>query len=90
MLAAIAQAIARGPRLIVVDDPVAGLAGRDRAEIMELLRAIASEGVAVLMTAAELADIHGVDQIWTLDRGRLDGPPARRTGTVVPLRSAGR
>jgi putative ABC transport system ATP-binding protein len=89
MLASIAQAIVRGPRLIVADDPVAGLGGKDRAEIMELLRGIAAEGVAVLMMAAELSELHGADQIWALDRGRLDGPPARPMGTVVPLRSAG-
>jgi ABC-type cobalamin/Fe3+-siderophores transport system ATPase subunit len=88
MLVSIAQAIVRGPRLIVADDPVAGLGGRDRAEIMELLRGIAAEGVAVLMMAAELSQLHGTDQIWALDRGRLDGPPARSMGSVVPLRSA--
>jgi ABC-type multidrug transport system ATPase subunit len=89
MLASIAQAIVRGPRLVVADDPVAGLGGRDRAEIMELLRGIAAEGVGVLIMAAELTELHGSEQIWALDRGRLDGPPARPMGTVVPLRSSG-
>jgi ABC-type multidrug transport system ATPase subunit len=89
MLVAIAQAIVRGPRLLVADDPVAGLGGRERAEVMELLRGIAAEGVAVLMMAAELTELHGADQIWALDRGRLDGPPARPMGTVVPLRNTG-
>jgi ABC-type multidrug transport system ATPase subunit len=88
MLCSIAQAIARGPRLIVVDDPVAGLGGKDRAEIMDLLRSLAAAGIAVLMTAAELPELRGVDQIWSLDRGRLDGPPARPAGTVVPLRAS--
>lgn len=89
MLCSIAQAIARGPKLIVVDDPVAGLGGKDRAEIMDLLRGVSAEGVTVLMTAAELSELRGVDQIWSLDRGRLDGPPARPVGTVVPLRASG-
>jgi ABC-type multidrug transport system ATPase subunit len=89
MLVAIAQAIVRGPRLLVVDDPVAGLGVQRRAEIMELLHAIAAEGVAVLMTAAELVELQGLDHIWSLDDGRLDGPPSRPLATVVPLRSAG-
>lgn len=90
MLASIAQAIVREPRLLVVDDPVAGFAGSDRAEVMELLREIAAEGVAVLMTASEVAELGGVDQIWALDRGHLDGPPARPLGAVVPLRATER
>lgn len=88
MLAAIAQAIVRGPRLLVVDDPVGGLGGRDRAEIMALLRGFADEGVAVLVTAAELRELHGLDQIWSLDRGRLDGPPRRAGAEIVPLRAS--
>jgi ABC-type multidrug transport system ATPase subunit len=89
MLVAIAQAIVRGPRLLVVDDPVAGLGVQRRAEIMELLHAIAADGVTVLMTAAELVDLQGLDQIWSLDDGRVDGPPSRPLATVVPLRRAG-
>jgi ABC-type multidrug transport system ATPase subunit len=89
MLVAIAQAIVRGPRLLVVDDPVAGLGASRRAEIMELLHSIVGVGVAVLMTAAELVELQGADRIWSLADMRLDGPPARPMGTVVPLRGMG-
>lgn len=89
MLVAIAQAIVRGPRMLVVDDPVAGLGPRQRAEIIELLHSIARVGVAVLMTAADLAELQGADRIWSLADGRLEGPPTRPMATVVPLRSNG-
>jgi ABC-type multidrug transport system ATPase subunit len=89
MLVAIAQAIVRRPRLVVVDDPVAGLGVVGRAKIMELLRAIADMGVAVLMTAGDVIELRGANRIWALDGGRLTGAPARPLGTVVPLRSAG-
>jgi ABC-type multidrug transport system ATPase subunit len=90
MLVSIAHAIVRGPRLLVVDDPVAGLGAAQRGEIMELLHAIAQLGVTVLMTAAELSELQGADRIWSLADGRLDGPPAQPLGTVVPLHDAGR
>lgn len=88
MLASIAQAIVRGPRVLVVDDPVAGAGGVERDEVMALLQSIAATGVAVFMTAAELIDLRGVDRIWSLRDGRLDGPTARPGGTVLPLRSS--
>ncbi|HMJ33886.1 MAG TPA: ATP-binding cassette domain-containing protein [Baekduia sp.] len=87
MLVAIAEAIVRGPRLLVVDDPVAGVSAPRRAEIMDLLHSIAGLGVAVLMTAAELAELQGADRIWSLADGRLAGPPARPMGMVLPLRA---
>lgn len=86
MLASIAQAMVRDPRLVIADDPVGGLGGQDRADIMELLRALAQDGTAVLLLAADLSELHGVEQIWALDRGRLDGPPRRAAGRVLPLR----
>jgi ABC-type multidrug transport system ATPase subunit len=88
MLAAIAHAIVRHPRLLVVDDPVAGMGVVGRAAVMELLRSIADDGVAVLMTAGDVAEFHGANRIWGLEAGRLDGPPARPAGRVVSLRGA--
>jgi ABC-type multidrug transport system ATPase subunit len=89
MLVAIAQAIVRSPKLLVVDDPIGGLGGVQRGEIMDLLRGVAAGGVTVLMTAAEVTDLQGADRIWALDGARLDGPSARTMGDVVPLRPAG-
>jgi ABC-type cobalamin/Fe3+-siderophores transport system ATPase subunit len=86
MLAAIARAIVRGPHLVVVDDPIAGLGGSERGEIMQLLRSIAALGVGVLITAAELIELQGMDRIWMLRDGRLEGPTVRQGGDVVPLR----
>jgi ABC-type multidrug transport system ATPase subunit len=88
MLVSVAHAIVRGPRLLVVDDPVAGLGALQRGEVMELLHSLAAAGVAVLMTAAELTELQGADRIWALTAGRLDGPPARPLGDVVQLRSS--
>jgi ABC-type multidrug transport system ATPase subunit len=90
MLMSIAQAIVRGPRVLIVDDPLAGAGAEERDELMTLLRSIAATGVAVLMTAAELVELRGADRIWSLRDGRVEGPTVRPGGTVVDLRSSAR
>jgi putative ABC transport system ATP-binding protein len=89
MLVSLAQAIVRGPRVLIVDDPIAGLGAVERDEVMQLLLSIATAGVAVLVTAAELKELRGLDRIWSLRDGRLDGPSVRPGGTVIPLRADG-
>jgi putative ABC transport system ATP-binding protein len=89
MLVSLAQAIVRGPRVLIADDPLAGLGAVERDEVMQLLSSIAGTGVAVLVTAAELVELRGLDRIWSLRDGRLDGPSVRPGGTVIPLRADG-
>lgn len=89
MLVSLAQAIVRGPRVLIADDPLAGLDAVERDEVMQLLSSIAATGVAVLVTAAELGELRGIDRIWSLRDGRLDGPSVRPGGTVIPLRADG-
>jgi ABC-type multidrug transport system ATPase subunit len=93
MRVALAQAIARRPRLLVVDDPLAGMGADRRPNIIKILRSFATEGMAVLMTAAELRELRGADRIWALDDGVLDGgiprtSAPRAAGTVVPFPAA--
>jgi putative ABC transport system ATP-binding protein len=89
MLVSLAQAIVRGPRVLIVDDPIAGLDAIERDEVMQLLTSIAAAGVAVLVTAAELVELRGLDRIWSLRDGTLEGPSVRPGGTVIPLRADG-
>ncbi len=46
----LARALAKGPKLLVLDDPAAGLDPKQRAKLKEIISALASRGVAVLMT----------------------------------------
>jgi ABC-type multidrug transport system ATPase subunit len=89
MLVAIAQAVVRQPRLLIVDEPVAGLVAQQRGEIMSLLHGFANDGMAVLMAAAEMIEFQGASRIWSLYDGALSAPPTRQTATVLPFRGRG-
>ncbi len=78
---AIALASRKGaPRLLLMDEPTAGTAPRDRAPVMELVSALVRDsGVATLFTEHDIDVVFRfAARVIVLDRGRIiaDGPPA--------------
>lgn len=86
-LVAIAEALVREPRLLVVDDPTAGLGIVDRERVVGLLRSTAEEGgLGVLMAVPDMPAMLHAHQVRALSRGRLlepAGAPPQRDGTVI-------
>ena len=76
----LAIALANGPRLLLMDEPTAGMAPSERTALMALTRDIAqAEGVAVLFTEHDMDVVFGTaDRILVLNRGQLiaQGTPA--------------
>lgn len=71
-LVAIAHALVRGPRLLVVDDPTANLDMIDSKALMALLHSLAEErGLGVLVTVPEMSDMLQAHRIASLSEGRL-------------------
>ena len=68
------------PRLLLMDEPTAGTAPRDRGSLMELVTALVRDsGVATLFTEHDVDVVFGfAARVIVLDRGRIiaDGPPA--------------
>jgi ABC-type multidrug transport system ATPase subunit len=79
ILVAIAQALARGPSVLILDDPTAGLGIVDRERVVGLLRAAAEGGgLGVLMAVPDMPAMLRAHEVRLLNRGRLmasGGPP---------------
>jgi ABC-2 type transport system ATP-binding protein len=68
----LAQAIAHGPRLLVADEPLAGLDPVARREIADLLLELVRGGVHVLVSSHVLHEIEALTQdVVLLHRGRV-------------------
>ena len=66
------------PRLLLLDEPAAGLAPPERQAMMALVRRVADGGVTVLYTEHNMDAVFGVaDRVLVLMQGRLvaDGAP---------------
>ena len=77
-LAGLPEDGAGGQRLLLLDEPAAGLAPSERADMMALVRQVASSGVTVLYTEHNMDAVFGVaDRVLVLMQGRLvaDGSP---------------
>lgn len=80
VLCAIAQAMVRRPRLLIADDPTAGLGIADREHVCAILRSLAEDdGLAVLMAVPDMPAMLQAHEMRLLSRGRLvaPAPPAR-------------
>jgi branched-chain amino acid transport system ATP-binding protein len=76
----LAIALANRPRLLLMDEPTAGMAPEERGALMALAASLArSEGIAVLFTEHDMDVVFGhADRIMVLHSGELiaSGPPA--------------
>jgi branched-chain amino acid transport system ATP-binding protein len=76
----LAVALANAPRLLLMDEPTAGMAAEERQALMALVSRLARErGVAILFTEHDMDVVFAhADRIVVLSRGRViaDGSPA--------------
>src|SRR2546427_551143 len=71
----------RGARVLILDEPTALLSPQEAAALVEIVRALAAEGRAVLFVSHKLREVLGAaDRIAVIRRGRL-GPVSPRSQT---------
>jgi ABC-type branched-subunit amino acid transport system ATPase component len=75
----IARALATRPKLLLLDEPAAGMNPKETAELMGLIRRIRDRGITVLLIEHHMTLVMGIsDRIAVLDYGVkiAEGPPA--------------
>lgn len=78
-LAEIARALALGPKLLLLDEPAAGLNRTEGAQLSKIIRHIVSSGITVLLVEHDMQLVMNLaERVVVLDSGKLiaDGTPA--------------
>jgi len=74
----IARALALGPRLLVLDEPSAGLTAAEKSALADLLRTLVADGLTVLLIDHDMRLVMSLcSHVAVLDFGRriAEGPP---------------
>jgi putative ABC transport system ATP-binding protein len=82
---AIARALTSSPRLLVIDEPTIGVGAPERDGILELLRSLSDDGIAILASAGDGTGLMGADRVLSLDRGGLRGELSPNLAEVTDL-----
>ena len=70
----LAKWLSLDPKVLIFDEPTRGIDVGAKAEIYELMRRLASRGVAVLMISSDMEEVLGVsDRVAVMHEGRLTG-----------------
>ncbi|MDR7124437.1 sugar ABC transporter ATP-binding protein [Pseudotabrizicola sp. 4114] len=74
----LARWLALSPRVILFDEPTRGVDVGAKAEIYRLMRALADQGVGVLMISSDMEEVIGVaDRVLVMHEGRIAGALTR-------------
>jgi branched-chain amino acid transport system ATP-binding protein len=84
----VARALAASPKLVLLDEPAAGLDAEESAELAKELRALIDHGVSVLLIDHDMGLVLSIcDRVYVLDFGKVvaEGTPAeiRNDKTVI-------
>jgi ABC-type branched-subunit amino acid transport system ATPase component/ABC-type branched-subunit amino acid transport system permease subunit len=68
----IARALASEPRLLLLDEPAAGMNASERTDLIRRIRTINASGITVLLVEHDIELVMGIsEKVYVLDYGRL-------------------
>ncbi len=84
----IARALCSNPKLLLLDEPAAGLRGEERRELSELLSRLREEKLTMLLVEHDISFVSAVaDRVTVLDLGHViaEGTPAEVRGNEAVI-----
>jgi ABC-type lipoprotein export system ATPase subunit len=81
----IARALLQEPSLVLIDEPTTSVEPLERDRVLELLRSLSRERIAVLMSVDKGTSLFVADRALSLADGVLRGHAAPELARVVPL-----
>jgi branched-chain amino acid transport system ATP-binding protein len=78
-LVELAVALGAQPRVLLLDEPGAGMTGGEKERLIELIRRVREQGVTVFLVEHDMRLVMGIsDTVIVLNHGRViaEGPPA--------------
>ena len=82
----LARWLALRPKVLIVDEPTRGVDVAAKAEVHELLDALARQGIAIVAISSELPEVLAIsDRIVTMREGRVTGEVAAADATQEGL-----
>ena len=90
-LLSIAGVVAMNPSYIAFDEPTAYLDPAGKQRVLEIIRRLNREGMAIIHIAHDMRDVAEADRVVVMDRGRLllTGTPAEVFGQAERLTAIG-
>jgi len=68
----IARALAADPKILLLDEPVAGMIQEERADVLGLLKQLRSEGLSLVLVEHDLSMVYELcDHVYVLNFGQL-------------------
>ncbi|RWC89814.1 MAG: sugar ABC transporter ATP-binding protein, partial [Mesorhizobium sp.] len=65
---------ARGPAVLILDEPTRGIDVGAKAEIYRLIESLADRGLAILLISSEMPELLGLaDRVLVMQGGRISG-----------------
>ncbi|MBS1811926.1 MAG: sugar ABC transporter ATP-binding protein [Acidobacteria bacterium] len=85
----VAKALLTEPKVLLLDEPTRGIDVGAKAEMFEIMRRLAAQGLGVIFSSSELLEVLALaDRILVLSKGKITGEFDRATATETALVNA--